>query len=303
MKKLNILTVSLVAIMAVGAARAEIASTSYVTDISGDKTALTTTEKGTLVGAINEVNKTLGDQKTELTEAIAGAISTAAEDATTKANAAKTAAEKTAADALDAAKSELEGKITASEYDDTAVKASIAENAGKITALETDNTANKSAISALESDNTTNKSNISALQSGKQDKLTSTNLVGAGSVSVAIADDGKITVTGTEYDDTALAGRVSTNETAIATLQTEQETQNTNIAAAQTAAESAATAAATAQTAADAADTKAAAAKSAADAAQNTADAAIPKPGTDCASNDCALLFKNGTYVWEPVGR
>ncbi len=53
MKKL--LTVSLVAVMAVSAAHADIASTKYVTDRTGELETLSTTAKNNLVAAINEV--------------------------------------------------------------------------------------------------------------------------------------------------------------------------------------------------------------------------------------------------------
>ena len=58
MKK--ILTVSLCAIMAVSAARADIASVEYVGKQTGVLTDLTTTAKGNLVGAINELNSAVG---------------------------------------------------------------------------------------------------------------------------------------------------------------------------------------------------------------------------------------------------
>ena len=57
MKK--ILTVSLVAIMAVSAARADIASTGYVTDRTGDVELLETTAKN-LTGAVNELKNSVG---------------------------------------------------------------------------------------------------------------------------------------------------------------------------------------------------------------------------------------------------
>ena len=58
MKK--ILAVSLGAIMAVSAARADIASVEYVEKQTGVLTDLTTTAKGNLVGAINELNTAVG---------------------------------------------------------------------------------------------------------------------------------------------------------------------------------------------------------------------------------------------------
>ena len=79
MKK--ILTVSLFAMMAVSAANADIASTAYVEGQTGTLTNLTTTAKGNLVVAINEVDANIGtvsftaegatQGKTNLTEAIA----------------------------------------------------------------------------------------------------------------------------------------------------------------------------------------------------------------------------------------
>ena len=58
MKK--ILGVSLVALMAVSTARADIASTTYVTGITGALGDLTTSQKGNLVAAINSINTTAG---------------------------------------------------------------------------------------------------------------------------------------------------------------------------------------------------------------------------------------------------
>lgn len=70
MKKL--LGISLVAIMSVSAANAEIASRAYVDQQDGDLTTLTTSVKTSLVGAINELNTKAGD--TSVADQIAEAL-------------------------------------------------------------------------------------------------------------------------------------------------------------------------------------------------------------------------------------
>jgi len=61
----------------------------------------------------------------------------------------------------------------------------------------------------------------------------------------------------------------------------------------------------TAQAAATQANTAASDAQDTADSALAKANNAIPKPGTNCETSEagCALLFRNGAYVWETIGR
>ena len=114
MKKL--LTVSLLAMMAVGTARADIASTSYADKVAAN--------------------------------AQSAAISTAAEDAATKANTAETNAKKAASDALAAAKTELEGKITAETTRATNAETALGARIDDISAGEL--TIKENAVTAFE---------------------------------------------------------------------------------------------------------------------------------------------------------
>ena len=72
-----------------------------------------------------------------------------------------------------------------------------------------------------------------------------------------------------------------------------------------TTADDANSAASAAQSAASAADSKAQAAQSAAEAAQETADAAIPAPDGECSNptNKCVLTYNNSAYAWEVIER
>lgn len=80
MKK--ILTVSLVAMMAVTAANADIASTKYVDDRTGDITGLTTTTKTSLTAAVNELNTTVTSLNTGASTGVATQITNALKGAT-----------------------------------------------------------------------------------------------------------------------------------------------------------------------------------------------------------------------------
>ena len=246
MKK--ILTVSLFAMMAVSAANADIASTNYVGDqikaTAGTLNDLTTTAKGNLVGAINEVDANIGTvtfteggsakEASNLTEAInlidAKLMSTSNSltgDITSRINeldgeidainnASTGILAQAKADAkskADAAQSAAESKVTALQ--DGAVKT----NTDNITAMDK---AYKDADTALGNRLTTAEGDITALE---------TSLSETGTTGKAIADNKKaIAAMDTAYKaaDTALDGRVDT-------LESDNTTNKSNITNLQTA--------------------------------------------------------------------
>lgn len=124
------------------------------TVVSQNKTAADTGIQEAKDAAASALADAQADATAKANAAQAAAEATAAADATAKADAAQAAAEATAADALGAAKTELEGKIQAAQsaatYDDTQVKADIAANAGDISTIKGEQTAQNSAIAALQ---------------------------------------------------------------------------------------------------------------------------------------------------------
>lgn len=288
MKKL--LTVSLVAIMAVSAANAEIASTTYVTDRTGDIATLTTTATN-LTGAVNELKAAIGDvaggdlqlgadavdtdnikdgavtaakladgaavsnigytpenaanrytdtqnYNTVIEDAtkypnmpvVNQMISDSAADATaqittlnskvtvltTTVTNNKTAADNTAT-ALSEYKTSNDAAVAAAQKAADDAQADANANAAAITALQSADSALDGRVDALETDNTTNKSDIANLKSD----VATLSGTGEGSVTEKINTvTEKITKVETEYKaaDTALAERVSANESAITTI-------------------------------------------------------------------------------------
>lgn len=120
MKK--ILTASLVAMMAVTAANANIASTEYITDkvLGGELSTLSTTEKK-VVPAINELKTAVTDAGSAASGALAAAKSELEGKITTEAG------------AREAADTELDGKITALDTETTNALALKEDKANKVT--------------------------------------------------------------------------------------------------------------------------------------------------------------------------
>ncbi len=219
----------------------------------------------------------------------------------------------------------VDGKITIdgtkAQYDDKAIKADIEANKTAIAGNTTSIGENKTAIDGLKT--TVEGKENSANKETTYNKDATDKAVKFPTVAVA-EEIAKNAADAVSTDLTTLEGRVSTNETNIGTntdaitkLNADKTTEGSvdyKIDAATTTITNAYTAADTAldekitaaQTQADKGVTDAAAAKSAADTAQETANAAIPKPQTACddPNNDgCALVYRNGDYVWEIIER
>ena len=193
MKK--ILTVSLFAMMAVSAANADIASTDYVgnqiTATAGTLTSLTTTEKGNLVGAINEVR----GQLTSISEEQGGnlsAVEQSVSDLTDVVNAMDDAY-KAADTALDGRLTTAEGKITIIEESDAMTSGITSDKVTKYDAYDARITTAKStadgAVTVNTQQGTAISANTAAITKLNGDKNTT------GSVLKSIEDNAVNTVT------------------------------------------------------------------------------------------------------------
>ena len=163
-----------------------------------------------------------------------------------------------------AAKSELEDKITDSEYDDTEVRGLISGNAGEISAIKGEQTTQNNAIKSLED----------SLKEG-------------GATAEAIADAKKA---GTDAA-AALSAYETENDAALAGVNTTAEKGVADAATAQAAAEAA-------QGAADAAQDAADAAQQTANAAIPAPTGQCTNP-----TNKCVLTYNNSIYEWEVIER
>ena len=150
MKK--ILTVSLFAMLAVSAANADIASTAYVEGQTGTLTNLTTTAKGNLVAAINEVDANIGSVSFEENTPMSKATNLT--DAIVAVNAQINAMSGELTSNLQGSINELDGTVsamdTAYKAADTALGNRLTTAEGKITTIEGQQTTQDGKISALE---------------------------------------------------------------------------------------------------------------------------------------------------------
>ena len=169
MKKL--LTVSLVAMMAVSAARADIASTDFVTKQTGDITGLTTTNKTSLTAAVNEVVTSVSGVKAT---ADAAATKTELQELTSTVGSNKTAADKTQED-LEALAATVEG-LQGTGDQAAATKGQLNALTQTVTENETDIEGKMTALSGRVD---TAEGEIDALQ---------TSLAAGGATATAIAD-------------------------------------------------------------------------------------------------------------------
>ena len=144
----------------------------------------------------------------------------------------KTYADQAEADAISSAKSYTDSEIgeigdmtvkayvdaakNEATYDDTALAGRVTTAEGKITAAE-------GKITTIEGQQTTQDAAIKALQDANY----------APQATTYTKTEVDNLITASEYDDTALAARVGANETAIGTLNTEQDTQDAAIKALQ----------------------------------------------------------------------
>ena len=282
MKKL--LTVSLFAIMAVSAANADIASTKYVGDqitaTAGALSSLATTEKGNLVGAINEVKAEIttvsgnsGVWKSDLEQSIS--------DLTDVVDGKAEAATVTA----------LEGRVATAEGDITALETSLSETG-----------TTGQAIAAAKKAGDDAQADLDAYKIEAANTFMDSGEVSAAITSAVIGDNG------------ALKDYVKTE-----VFTESQNTQDTTLkqyadnkaSEAQAAAEATAASALAAYKTSN--DTAVAAAKQAGDDAQATASAAVAKSQIgasdafavtdECKATDavCSLVVRAGVAGWEKV--
>ena len=243
MKK--ILTVSLFAMMAVSAANADIASTKYVGDqitaTAGTLSNLTTTEKGNLVGAINELKDDMGTMQGGIADTIDPLASrlTAAESNITslqsgKADKATTLAGYGIADAY--TKTYMDGELN-KKQNNLSDDQKAAVNSGITSAGVTQITTNKNAINTINNSDvmksgitsagvtqiTTNKNAITTLNANDQTEGSVAYQVKAladGAVATNTASINTINNSAVMKSGITSAGvtQITTNKTAIDTI-------------------------------------------------------------------------------------
>lgn len=287
MKK--ILTVSLFAMMAVSAANAEIASTTYVTDRTGT---VSFTAEGATKG------------KTNLTDAIAAVDAqlqstsdTLTGDITTQIN--ELAGDISAMDtAYKAADTALDGRVSAAESDIDDLQSGKADKATTLAGYGITDamtaTAITNAISEATDDMATNTGVAASIKEVTDVMATDTEL------STAVSTlESKITTAGA--DTTALAGRVTTAEGKITTIENQQTTQDGKISALETSLSASGTtgkAIAEAQATADAKQDKSTAMSIGAADGEWTD---LTKASGYSTTGTHSLVLKNGTIQWEAV--
>ena len=225
MKKL--LTVSLIAMMAVSAARADIASTGFVTDKTGDIATLSTTNKSSLTAAVNEVAGIAGAaaKASDLT-ALQGTVTTLSGTVGTN----KATADKTQED-LDALEATVEGIDAAYKAADTTLTKKLGDLGDQTVKAYVDtktaDIATSDTVTALDTRVTTAEGEIDDLQA---------SLAEGGATADAIAaakkagDDAQADLDAyKESNGTALAGVKATAEAALPTADFNSfKTENTN---------------------------------------------------------------------------
>ena len=318
MKK--ILTVSLFAIMAVGAANADIASTSYVDTRTGVMSSLATTDKANLVAAINEVKADISTQSTgnatainevkqhisdlddSLTEAIATAKNEAIAASDSKGSAAQALTDaKAYADAED---KKIEDSIGTVEEGKTVVQMITEASAGAGIAL----------TNALKDYSTTTQMN-SAISTAKDEAIAQAATDAAKYIDadeLAASQTAQDTILKKYADDAAAAVGTAASGALTTTLADYSTTTQMNSAIATAKSE----AATDAQSKADAAEAAAIAASDPkGSAAQALVDAkvfttqeinalsALAKFPAACAQgvSHCSLTIKDGDLTWEIV--
>lgn len=218
------------------------------------------------------ISTAASDATTKADNAKSEAISTAASDATTKANNAKTAAISTAAS--DATTKANNAKSEAIAESKTYTDAQIKVESDSITSTVEKTYATKLALDSTDKTVSSHTSSISTLQQtaeGFEARITSNKTAAAKAQTTA---DSAST-------SAAAAQTAATNaQTAATTAQSTADTAKSNAATAQTTADDAKSAAAAAQSTADTAKTNAATAQTTAEAAKSTADSASASAAT-----------------------
>ena len=276
MKKL--LGISLVAMMAVTSARADIASKAYV-DVSGTHPIVSASNTtGANIGALADAIGELPEGKTAA-QAIADAVSGS--------SGAIDALNLTAVTGVIKSVSQTKGQVAATAGTiadaDVAADANIAQS--KIANLTTDLAAKASA------------SDLTAETTARENADTAINTK-IGTVpenSTVMAEIAKAQTAAT-YDDTALAGRVTTAEGNITTLQSDKQDKSKSTVAS----------AGNYIAAGDGVAANLGALDTQLKTASDAAAAAIPAPTADCANptNKCVLTSAgSGNYAWEVIAR
>ena len=217
MKKL--LGISLVAIMSVSAANAEIASKAYVDTQTGQLSTLTTTAKGNLVAAINEVKESAGGDVTELDSRLDTLEGAASVDGSVAQKIA------TALEAYTTTGADTNYVATVTTSGEGNVVSAVSNNAnGTVTVTKGITALTATDIANMQT--TTNLSSNIATDTGSTTKYPSVAAVEA-AITAAEYDDSALdarldAIEGSDYATSgitsALVGKITTNETAISTI-------------------------------------------------------------------------------------